>query len=186
MYNLIAASLFQNKHCVLPGIGKLSVKVRSAETDFVNAQIKAPEHVVEFLPEENGEAAFNEFSAISQLIKDDIERNGKVDISGLGSLVIDESGKINFTPIQLGEEYRQSVPAERVIRQNAAHAMLVGDKETTNVIMTDYFAEEVVTKDLWWVWAIVLGVVGIAAIVLHIVQHGYTSGNNHILEMLVL
>ncbi|UEG48614.1 hypothetical protein LK994_08185 [Ferruginibacter lapsinanis] len=181
MYNIIATSLFQNKICLLPGIGALSVETLPAETDFVNSRILAPQYTIEFSTENEGNAPFNEFSAISQLLRNEIDHNGSAEITGVGVFSKDESGKITFEPEKVNAAFTYPVNAERVIRQNAAHAMLVGDKETTNVVMTEYFTEEILQKDRWWIWAIVLGVLGIAAIVFHFTQHGYTTGNSHIL-----
>jgi hypothetical protein len=67
----------------------------------------------------------------------------------------------------------QPVVAERVIHKDAEHAILVGDKETTNVEMTEYYTDETaVAKDKWWIWAIVLGVVAISVIAYYLSQNG--------------
>ena len=57
--------------------------------------------------------------------------------------------------------------AERVIHPQAEHSILVGDKETTNTVMTDYFNEEPVVKDRWWIWAIVLGLAALAILLFY-------------------
>jgi hypothetical protein len=67
MYNLIAASFFQKKSCLLPGIGSLSLITHSAITDFPVKQIKAPVQEIIFTPGTEDEKGFNEFSAISEL-----------------------------------------------------------------------------------------------------------------------
>lgn len=185
MYNIIATSLLQNKVCILPGIGTLSVQTTPARTDFVNSRIVAPEYFIDFTREEEATMSFNEFSAISQLLKREIENNGSVEINGVGEFAKDELGSIVFTSVSLNTAFAQPINTERVIRQNTAHAMLVGDKETTNVVMTEYFTEEIIVKDRWWIWAIALGVIGIAAIVFHVIQNGYTAGNSHVLGTLL-
>lgn len=181
MYSIIATSLLQNKICILPGIGTLSVQTIPAQTDFVNSRILAPDYIISFTDDESVAVSFNEFSAISQLLKREIDINGHAEINGVGVFVKDDSGKITFTPEQINTAFAQPISAERVIRQNTEHTMLVGDKETTNVVMTEYFTEEIILKDKWWIWAIVLGVIGIAATIIHVIQHGYTAGNSHVL-----
>ncbi|MES2429326.1 MAG: hypothetical protein V4556_00235 [Bacteroidota bacterium] len=182
MYNsLIAASLFQNKSCTLPGIGKLTVHTTRAKTDFVNTQLLAPVYSISFSPIDDNAGVFNEFSAISGLLKKDLEQTGMIELDGIGILKKDDSGKIVFTPYELDPNFTPAISAERVIRQNSEHAMLVGDKETTNVVMTEYFIEDEVKKDYWWVWAIVLFLLGIGAIAFHIMQHGNIIGNSHVL-----
>jgi hypothetical protein len=45
---------------------------------------------------------------------------------------------------------------------------LVGDKETTNTLMNEYFNEDVlVKKNRWWIWAIVLAVIALLAILIY-------------------
>ncbi|MBL0146223.1 MAG: hypothetical protein IPP48_11050 [Chitinophagaceae bacterium] len=60
-----------------------------------------------------------------------------------------------------------SAHAERVIHEAAEHNMLVGDKETTTTQMTEYYADTSVVKDRWWIWTIILGFGGIAAILFY-------------------
>ena len=164
----------------MPGIGTLKVQTNNAESDFVNTQIIAPSYTITFSPEEET-TSFNEFSAISEVLKNDIDRFGKVDLEGIGRLEKTEDNRITFLPNYINKELTPPVYAERVIRQHSEHTMLVGDKETTNVVMTEYFTEEEVVTDRWWIWAIVLGLIGIAAIIFHIMLHGYSSGNSYIL-----
>jgi hypothetical protein len=45
--------------------------------------------------------------------------------------------------------------------------MLVGDKETTTTQMTEYFTDAPEATDKWWIWAIVLGVIGIGVLFFH-------------------
>ncbi|MGG9972524.1 hypothetical protein ACQ33O_12090 [Ferruginibacter sp. SUN002] len=181
MHNtLIAASLFHNKTCTLPGIGTLSVHTNVAESDFVNTQLLAPTYAIQFSPAVEDANVFNEFSAISELLKSEIDRLGRVEMNGIGTFEkVDD--KIIFSGASLSNDFTLPVKAERVIRQHTEHTMLVGDKETTNVVMTEYFTETVVKKRYWWVWAIVLAAIGITGIVYHFYRHGYTLGISHVL-----
>ena len=45
--------------------------------------------------------------------------------------------------------------------------MLVGDKETTTTEMTEFLAEKIAPQDKWWIWAILLGLIGISIIVFY-------------------
>jgi nucleoid DNA-binding protein len=173
MFNVIASSLFQKKSCRLPGIGTLEVVTRSAEYDFSNQQISAPQHRIVFINASSSDNTFNEFSAISQLMKQKLKDEGMVEIDGLGSFVKDGNGSLQFVPVEIDSNLLQPVVAERVIHKDAEHAILVGDKETTNVEMTEYYTDETaVAKDKWWIWAIVLGVVAISVIAYYLSQNG--------------
>lgn len=173
MFDIIASSFFQKKSCRLPGIGNLELAYTPAQYDYGNRQIKAPKETILFIASSPYDNHFNEFSAISQLIKDELDRSGVVEITGLGSFTKDASGAVHFEAFPMNEDFLQPVTAEKVIHKDAEHSILVGDKETTNVEMNEYYNEEVVeAKNKWWVWAIALGAVGIAAIGCYIYMHG--------------
>lgn len=180
MEYIIAPTLFLNKTCRLPGIGTLAVITRSAEHDLVNAKIKAPVPSIVFsASQEADENVFNEFTALSELIKKDIDEKGIVTLKGVGDFVKNEASGIDFIPQQVNRIFLPTVAAQTVIRQNTKHAILVGDKETTSTQMTGYFEEiETLKKSRWWIWAIVLGVVGLATIVLYLLQYGFNLFGN--------
>ena len=176
MEYLIAPTLFRKKNCRLPGIGTLSVKNHPAVTNVAEAVIKAPEPFISFSPaNENDDNIFNEFTALSELMRKDIDEKGIVTLKGIGDFVKTENGAIDFVPSHIHPLFMPDVTAIRVIRQNAEHTILVGDRETTNTQMSGYFVTEEVAKpttDRWWVWAIVLGAVGLAVIGLYLLQNG--------------
>lgn len=175
MLDVIASSLFQKKSCRLPGIGTLEVVTRPAEYDFSNQRILAPRQTIVFINAPSSDNTFNEFSAISQLMKQKLKEDGTVNIEGLGSFVKDGAG-LQFVPVEVDADLLQPVSAERVIHKDAEHAILVGDKETTNTVMTEYYTEEVVeTTDKWWIWAIVLGVAAAGIIAYYLSQHGFAD-----------
>ncbi len=178
MYQLIAPTLFQNKICRLPGIGTLIMVAHSAETDFVNAQIKSPAETIDFKAEDKDEKVFNEFSAISELLQKYLNENGSFLLNGIGTFIKDNTGEIRFAPIPIDPIFIPSVKANRVIRQDAAHAILVGDQQTTNVKMTEYFSEQQPLKDRWWVWVVLLAAIGIAVLLVYFYKHGFNGFGN--------
>ncbi len=181
MYDIIASSFFQKKSCRLPGIGSLSLVTHPAQPDFSNTQIKAPIQEIIFNATNKDAAIFNEFSAISQLMKISLDEEGIVELTGIGTFTKDSEGTINFLSVEMDTDFTQPVTAKRVIHKDAAHNILVGDKETTNVVMTEYYSDEApAAKDRWWIWAIVLGVIGASLLAFYLYQHGVNSfGNAH-------
>lgn len=179
MYNFIAASFFRRKSCVLPGIGKLALVTYPASADFSNKQIQAPVQEIVFTPIASGDHLFNEFSAISELIKKSLEETGLVNLAGIGVFTKSDAEEIKFTPVQLDENMQAPVAAVRVIRQRSEHAMLVGDKETTNTQMTELLnEEEAPSKSKWWVWAAILGAAGLVLLAIYLSQHGTNAFGN--------
>ena len=178
MYQIIAPTLFQNKICRLPGIGTLLMVNHPAQTDFANSLIQPPTETINFLPEDNTEKLFNEFSAISELLKKNLEENGNYPLKGIGTFTKEATGEIKFAPVSLAPVFNPSIPAERAIRQDAAHAIMVGDQQTTNVEMVEYFNAQPTVPDRWWVWAIILATLGIAALLIYFYQNGVNQFAN--------
>lgn len=172
MYQIIAPSLFQNKICRLPGIGTLKMVAHSAETDFVNTSIKSPAETIDFIAESKGENVFNEFSAMSEILLQKLNQEGSYLLDGIGTFTKDMDGKINFAAVSIDPVFIPAVTAERVIRQDASHAILVGDQHTTNHQMTEYYSEQAPANNRWWVWALILAAVGIAALLLYFARNG--------------
>lgn len=180
MYQVIAPSLFQNKLCRLPGIGTLVMVPHSAESDFVNTRIKSPFESIDFLPERTGQKAFNEFSAMSELLQKNLDENGAFFLKGIGTFTKDNQGEIKFASISIDSVFTAPVSAERVIRPDALHTILVGDQQSTNVEMTEFFNEKQPLKDLWWVWAIIFTIIGIGTLIYYFSQFGFnTLGNSY-------
>ena len=197
MQKQIAAYLFQRKSCPLPGLGTLSVLSQGAEADFANKLIAAPRTVIQFEEKEtNAEGLVNYLAAATEadtykvtealehfcdgLKKEMIERK-KVKLDCIGDLFVDNVGKIGFNPEELPAAFLQPVVAERVIHPQSEHQILVGDRETTNTAMTEMLAPKSEAKDGWWIWAIVLGAVGLLALVIYFTAlNGTTSFGNAI------
>lgn len=190
MQQLIASFLFQNKTCPLPGLGTLSIHTSSAESEFTNQQILAPQPVIEFSGKETNAADLLQYIATKTNmqsheaagalehycsdLKNEISKNAWAKLEGIGNFIVDNNGKIIFEQLALPPFFIQPVFAERVIHPKAEHNILVGDKETTNTMMTEYFNDESpVAKSRWWIGAVVLGVIGL--ILLFIYFNGSTS-----------
>src|SRR5918993_3849569 len=156
MYQIIAPTLFHKRVCRLPGIGTLSLVDHSAETDFVNSRLMPPFQTIQFTQEQVGEKVFNEFSAIAELINDKLSEAGEVLLKGIGTFKKDRDGGLTFKAVEISPLFTPAVTAERVIRENAAHNILVGDQQTTNVQMTEFFNQKPLLKQRWKLVALIL------------------------------
>jgi hypothetical protein len=191
MQNQIASYLFQHKTCPLPGLGTLSVLHSGAEADFTNKSIAAPKSFIEFSDTEtdatgllnylsatSGGSTYEVSEALDHFcdnLRNKMTVQSDVQLGSIGSFFVDASGKINFKPEELSAAFVQPVYAERVIHPDAEHQILVGDKETTNTVMTELLAPKAENKDRWWIWAIVLALVGIAALVFYFTAFNGTA-----------
>ncbi|MGG9963650.1 hypothetical protein [Ferruginibacter sp. SUN106] len=184
MHQLIASYLFQNKTCPLPGLGILSVVAGKAESDFLNTTIKAPlpriifeakendaSNLLDYVASKTNSTVLNTIDALGQFcnnLKAAAISNKPAILDGVGNFFTDSSGNINFKSSQLPAVFLQPVKAERVIHPQAEHQILVGDKETTNTVMTEYFNETPEKSSRWWVWAIVLGTFAILGLLYYL------------------
>jgi hypothetical protein len=191
MQQLIAAYLFQHKNCPLPGLGTLWVKPGNAQTDFSNKAINAPTPAIEFDTKEtdagklldyiaikNNSTIYQAIETLGQFgnnLKSTILSKSSASLDGVGSFSADASGNISFTATPLPAAFLQPVTAERVIHPQAEHQILVGDKETTNTVMTEYFSEDIpVQKNRWWIWALVLGAIGMITLLVYMNSAGFS------------
>ena len=183
MQQLIASYLFHNKQCPLPGFGSLFMQTTAAEADFTNHLISAPRQVIHFSDKDINAAGFVKYASermkiseqevtgllrnFSAALKKEIATHAKAILPGVGNFFVDENGNTIFEQEALPDVFGQPVTAIRVIHPNAEHTMLVGDRETTNTMMTEYFSEEEVTKDRWWIWAVVLCILALLTLIIY-------------------
>jgi len=169
---LIAPTLFLKKTCNILGIGILDIVTNNSESDYINKQIRAPFPVITFSAVQNDENEFKEFTPLSNLIKKILDEKGRVELKGIGHFLKQGDGTIEFLPLQINDVFIQPVTAEKVIRKDVKHIILVGDKETTSTKMMEYYADEVSqVKNSWWIWAVVLGVAGLIVITYYLMQN---------------
>ena len=175
---LIAPTLFKNKTCRLPGIGTLSVIDKCAETDYINQKISAPRPQIIFSTLKDDEDIFNEFTALSELIRKDLNENGTVSLKGIGEFVKDEHGVINFIPLVLNKYFFPSVGAKQKVVEDEQNALLLKEEKIAKTEIPELLVEKENKKSKWWIWAIVLGIVGLSVISYYIYQHGFNSLGN--------
>lgn len=185
MHTIIAPSFFHKKYCVLPGIGKLTLVTQPATSDFSNQLMEAPVQQIVFTPGVQNDYLFNEFSAISDLIKRKLEEHGVVDLQGIGRFTTAADGSIDFTAATIDDDLLMPVEARRAVRENAVHSILVGDKETTSTVMAEMLTEEEpfsvygATRK-WWVWALTLAAIALLLIALYIYQNGVDNFSSNL------
>jgi nucleoid DNA-binding protein len=170
MLNVLYKYLLLNDHVGIPGIGNFTVARTAA--DFQGSTILPPRQQISFQPgsaltDKNfyhflaGEKNISEVDAVRRFqdfayeLKKDIQANPFVEFAGLGSLRRNNTGELYFEPAIVADKYFPVLTPE----QRTSH-----DSETYNV-PEEMEREEVARKDRWWIWAIVLGLLAVAAIV---------------------
>ena len=178
MDHLIAPKLFKNKTCHLPGIGTLTVLLKSAETDYVKQTISAPQPSIIFSAAQDDENILNEFSALSKLIKNDLDVQRMVSLKGIGDLIKNDSGAINFIPLQLPKYFVPVIDAKQLMLDDEQNALLLVEQKLAKAENPKVLVKSVVTKNRWWVWALALGLLGAGVLGYYISKHGLNSLGN--------
>jgi len=191
MQQLIASYLFQTKNCPLAGMGNLRIIPTATITDFSNKLIYPPTPVIQ-LESKEGDAssligylsmatgsshseAETAYRSFCKMLSETAATNGFVNWEGVGKFQTDQSGSIQFQQEELPAGFSEPVPAIRVVHPEATHQVLVGDRETTNVAMAEYFSEKPVVRDRWWIWAILLALAGFAVLIYYFMSGGQDS-----------
>lgn len=190
MVHLIRTYLLQNKSISIPGLGTIYVERIPAQSDFVNRQLLPPSYHFRFDKyfDAPGKDFFTylaarknieDFEAIKLYsewaleLRNNIGTEQTATLEGVGILKRDVSGEVVFEAITPPQTFSIAVPAERIIRTNARHTMLVGDKEISNVEMSGYYQDEVhKERASWWIYALILTAAAITAIFFHYFKTG--------------
>ena len=183
MEQLLSTYLIKNKKCPIPGIGILSIEETRAVIDHPAKQLKPPSYQLKL---EKGDAPLEDIrkyvakarncsdTEAASLLNDYSSRiqflpaHGTMNFSGLGNFYRNAQGVLYFKDNVDAAPYYVPIGAEKIIRKNEEHVMLVGDQETTNAKMTEYYSgENPSTSKKWWIWALIILVASVALIAIH-------------------
>ncbi|MBS1746634.1 MAG: hypothetical protein JST21_10745 [Bacteroidetes bacterium] len=187
MFTIIQKFFALHHHLNLPGIGSFSVETIPANIDFTNRNITPARHNIIFNNDEkpdekklfdfiSQELNIDESKAVQKLkefstqLQESLNVNQPISFRGIGTLSKQSTDAISFQP-ESAPSYYPELIAERVIRKNIAHTVLVGEEEKTSDEMQAVLSQPAAANDKWWVAAIILAAIGIAAIVAYYVMH---------------
>jgi hypothetical protein len=195
MTDILNSYLVQHKSINIPGLGTIYLETVPARNDFVNRKLWPPFQIYRFdkyfdapdkefftylathkkIPDYDAIRWYNEFS---YNLRSSIRNNDHAVWEGVGIFRQDGSGEIVFEENRLYNNILPAVTAERVIRSNASHAMVVGDRETTTTKMSELLSEEThVEKESWWIYALIIAAVCICAVFFHVYRYGLQFGS---------
>ncbi|WP_018612167.1 hypothetical protein [Segetibacter koreensis] len=193
MLQLLYKYLILHNRASVPGVGVFYIKRNSARLDFANKIFLAPTLQINFKSDTSGadnkiytfiskeqkidEAeAKGRYNNFANKLKETLVENNSVDLPGIGVLTQNAEGQLFFKATVEVNDYFPPVTAERVIRENSEHQILVGDLNRTNKQMKEVLVDDVAdasrSKDYWWIFAIALGLIGIATIVYYYLHNG--------------
>jgi len=171
----------QNNSMSLPGIGTFDMFRISAQTDFANKKMLPPTFTISYnnqfdSPQKelfhyvSRKKNIAEWEAIKEVndfafdLRNTLKTGESIDWKGIGVLKQGNGKEIIFEPQRLSYEFIPHVSAQRVIRESANHAMLVGDRERSKLEMLKFLtddAAEVKAKGGWWSIAAIIAAIAV-------------------------
>ena len=111
-----------------------------------------------------GNLGISEWEAIRKLndfafaVKKQLQAGKLINWDGVGTMQSALSGEVRFKPIEIAFPYELPVAAEKVIREKAAHTLLVGEQEKTSGEMEELLShhESKRNNSMTAAWIIVL------------------------------
>ena len=131
-----------------------------------------PDHQLSFLSALLNKAPFETRESLQHFGSRLKERaaGGAIQWKGIGTLS-NKGGNMALDADLLSPEGLQPVPANKIIRENAAHAMLVGDRESNTVEMSGNLKQEAPARS----WVVLAGWIILALAILAIIFFIYTG-----------
>jgi len=174
MIQLVAEYLIQKKSFSLPGIGTIYIERVPAQSDFISRQLLPPFYHYRFdrhfdLPDREffiflgarkglvEQEAIRQYNEWAEQLRESLSSRKTSKLEGIGVLKKEAGGELRFEATNHPKSFDIKVYAERLIRSNASHHMLVGDRETTSVVMNDLLHDDhTVRKRAWWIYVLVI------------------------------
>lgn len=186
MLQILYKYLLINKKASIPGIGVFYIHRLPASYDFSNKTFIPPSASISFIngdviPEKkfysflskdqqiDEQAAVTQFTGFTQGLKESLQSTGTLDLPGFGCLSKDVTGKLEFRPEKPLPSFFTAITTENtvpnVLPENSAEPALTDKVVSPGEMVNEGSAKSGNKKDYWWVYAIILAAIAIAAII---------------------
>lgn len=164
----------------IPALGTLFVKTEPAYHDFSNNLLYPSRELLDFRPEVDQKCIdlfknyckeqknISEEGIVSYLksLKQDIRSGKRLSLEGIGTLsIVNNAYKVDG--LDLSAKYQEPVEAKAVVHEGDLHDIKVGEDVRTNAEMKALLTEKK-SKDYWWIYALILVLVAVGAILYYI------------------
>jgi hypothetical protein len=196
MFEVLNSYLFQHKSISIPGLGTIFLERLPANTDVGNRNFLPSLYYFRFdkyldapdkdffsflaaeknIPDYEAIKWYNEFS---HDLRNRIKQEEKVKWDDVGFLKKDYAGNVVFESAPQNPEFLKPVQANMVIRKDAQHHLLVGDKEITNYEMNEWLhpPDKPKPQEIWWVPALLLAIAILVVLLFHFSSNGWQAGS---------
>jgi nucleoid DNA-binding protein len=193
MVQLLYKYLIINKQVALPGVGVFYIQRQPAKHDYTNKVFVSPALQINFnastaLPDKkfyefmSKEKGMDEAEAVKSLyafanrITQEVKADKTVELPGFGMLRRNGSGQLTFQREDILTTYFPPTGVDGVLREKAEVKTYEKDAAKTAAKKAEPLEEakedEVSQKSYWWVYAIILALIGIGAIVYYYYVNG--------------
>lgn len=191
MEHRLAEFLLLKKYCPLGKAGSLLISNTPASYLPAEKKMAAPavsiqfsssslneDELIEFISRRDAcslESAGQAFAGFSRSLLS-LSGTGELTVPGIGRFFAGPSGALQFREQHLPDAFRPSVPAEKVIRANSFHTILVGEKETTSSVMAERLQKNGQKTSSFFRYASwVLVILSSGLIIWYVSQYGFSS-----------
>jgi hypothetical protein len=201
MYEALYRYLIKFRKIDLPGIGVVALRMQPAETEFVDHNFLPPKYFFSFEKMEDvpPEKLFSWLAAHFNITEQEavirftdfifemnrqLKEGRTIHWHHVGTLQKEFSGEMKFDT-ESDLSWLENVVAEKVIRENAEHTILVGESEKTSTQMSELLHPEATMRQThWWIWPLALILAAIIFLGLYFSANGISGtsvSNNHVL-----
>lgn len=188
MYELLYKYLILNQKLALPGVGSFYIEAVPAQMDFVAGTLIAPKKVVNFNRDSiTADRAFydylisemklNESEVIKRLnkfgqqIRQAALQNG-ISLPGIGMLKMSNQDDLSFYPETKENDLMPEINLSNSVASESNLINVYDSGETKIILQKAAHPEEekiemVSKEDYWWVYAIVLALMGLGALLFY-------------------
>jgi hypothetical protein len=192
MVHLLYKYLIIHKQVAIPGVGIFYIDRKPATHDVANKVFQSPvlnidfragtaitdKEFFQFVSKEEG---IDEVEAVKHLhefahrLKQQVSANKRVELPGMGVLIKSGSGQVSFEPNDAITAYFPPVIEERLFKESPSPAT-PNETITIELQQEQLYDQEAfpssAPKDYWWLFALILAAIGIAAIIYYYYQNG--------------
>lgn len=202
MFDLLREYIARYHQIHLPGIGIIGLEKSPAKADFSDKMFYPPrdewklldagytndESVIHFIARKKNIPFTEAKEMLGNFcgnLKTSLDNSEEIKFPGIGVLKNDSSGLLQLETEINDTLLLKPIIAERIIRKDAEHTILVGDTEKTNFQMNELLhGEEAATNAKWWAWAAALFIFAAGLILYSYSENKWgaaATGNQHII-----
>ncbi len=184
MIDLLTKYFLTNREVVLPGIGQLQSVQIPARFDAARQIMLPPSESFQWNPDSEStlspqglmgflsrqrqwseEDSFEEVTAFCNRVKNELNQSGQWVWPGLGKLIAISEGTFGFVPDSNFEKYYKPISASRVEHPDHQASAAEHDNNINETGDDSAEAETPTTTNRWWIPALALGILALAAII---------------------